>query len=114
VSEQHCHAFVKILVHSILIASRQEDAVRYVGLVFLGLVLWTGQASAELMSLKQSETIVAKGKTISEYYKRTDHQKIAVRHSRVVYNNVLFICTDYVEKFDVVVGCFSVDGYFLD
>ena len=42
--------------------------MRYVGLVFLGMVLWAGQAVAAELDMERSEEVLVNGKMISEHY----------------------------------------------
>ena len=68
--------------------------MRYVGLVFLGMILWAGQAGADQVSNKQAERIITRGETIGEDYYGEGPQ--AKRISRVVYNLELYICMDFL------------------
>ena len=73
--------------------------MRYVGLVFLGLVLWAGQASAaRIMDRQSTLEIITEGKTIGEFYTTLEvfDQQVNYRTSRVVYQGRLFICSDWL------------------
>ena len=78
--------------------------MRYVGLVFLGLVLWAGKASAEFFIFDDAMKIIVKGETISELYYGIGED--AVRYSRVIYKNKLYICSDYQDMNTVFYRCY--------
>ena len=93
--------------------------MRYVGLVFLGLVLWAGQASADQVSDKLAKRVMTQGLTIGEDYYGTGPS--AKRMSRVVYKFELYICMDYLKglitqqpktvapTMDVMIRCWEKD-----
>ena len=80
--------------------------MRYIGLVFLGLVFWAGQASAYMLSPDESLKVIIKGKTISEQYRRGNDEDV-IRWSRVVYKNKLYICSDTLYKRTVAYLCYD-------
>ena len=71
--------------------------MRYVGLVFLGMVLWAGQVTAEPLDDEKSLEVLVQGKTISQYYgedSRYNRRGRKVRYTRVIYRKKLYICED--------------------
>ena len=73
--------------------------MRYVGLMFVGLVLWVGQASAaRIIDRQVALEIITEGKTIGESYSTLEafDQQVNYRTSRVVYQGRLFICHDWL------------------
>ena len=75
--------------------------MRYVGLVFLGMVLWAGQASAVELTIVESEKVLIKGKVVSEYYMTNKEKPVDVdtitRITRVIWQSKLFVCQDFVN-----------------
>jgi len=63
--------------------------VRYVGLMFLGMVLWAGQASAAVFKGKEAAEIISDGEIIHSHL-RNDLILIL----RVLYKGDYFICKD--------------------
>jgi hypothetical protein len=80
--------------------------VRYVGLVFLGLVLWAGQAVALEIDGGTSKVILEKGKIVHERYDSSVKYPLQ-RVTRVFYRGNLFICTDYVQQRQAFFRCFD-------
>lgn len=80
--------------------------MRYIGLVFLGLVLWAGQASAVLLEQKWAEEIVLNGEIIHKHVS----EKKGMFEMRVIHKNTYYMCMDSNR---VGVGfrlkCWSVD-----
>ena len=75
--------------------------MRYVGLVFLGMVLWTGQAMAAELDMERSEEVLVNGKMISEHYwQPANTYAPPVRFTRVIHDDDLFICFDSVGMKD--------------
>ena len=71
--------------------------MRYVGLVFLGMVLWAGQVTAEAINSEKSLEVLVQGKTISQYYEADSrHNRMGrkARYTRVIYRKKLYICED--------------------
>ena len=85
--------------------------MRYLCLVFLGLVLLAGQASAAEVEAGFALKIMSEGRTIGELYQRlTDDEQ--TRISRVVYDGNLYICFDslhgrHLEKLYVAYTCYD-------
>ncbi len=85
--------------------------MRYVGLVFLGMVLWAGQASAAKVDAEFALEIISQGKTIGEFYE--ENVDGAYRYSRVVHNGKLYICSDgltggpHLDKYYVAYSCYD-------
>ena len=100
--------------------------MRYLGLVFLGIVLWGGHtAGAVEMTAGWSMEIVTNGKVVDQHTQVTRNQisragltwQETVRTTRIIKGGKLYICEDYVvfhEKVtpdlvngQVVATCFS-------
>ena len=68
--------------------------MRYVGLVFLGLVLWAGQASADHHVRKlegpRASTVLVLGEAVAS----TWETETFTRHTRVIYNEQYWMCRD--------------------
>ena len=79
--------------------------MRYVGLMFLGMVLWAGQASADMLHAEEAEKVLTQGKTISEFY--VEAKFAAVRYTRVIYRNDLYICRDLQAGGQVRIACWD-------
>ena len=79
--------------------------MRYVGLVFLGMVLWGGQASAEMLDAEEAEEVLTQGKTVSEFYEGTKYA--GQRWTRVIYRNDLYICQDLKAGGQVQIVCWD-------
>ena len=75
--------------------------MRYVGLVFLGMVLWAGQAMAAELDMERSEEVLVNGKIISEHYFQTPNSyQPPIRFTRVIHDDDLFICIDNIRMED--------------
>ena len=88
--------------------------MRYLGLVFLGLVLWVGQALADEVSDKLALRVITEGKNIGENY-YGEFSK-AQQMSLVVYKGDFYICMDFLAgqplqmpDMDVLVSCWRND-----
>ena len=82
--------------------------MRYVGLVFLGLVLWAGQVSAEPLDHERSKFILFSGEILSETYNTSLKRDFEyTRITRIRYDGGLYICTDFVNYGHVLVKCFD-------
>ena len=82
--------------------------MRYVGLVFLGLLLWAGQVSAVLLDHERSKFILSSGEILSETYNtslKRDFEYTLI--ARIRYDGGLYICTDFVYHGVVRVCCFD-------
>ena len=78
--------------------------MRYVGLVFLGLSLWAGQASADLVQNKEAVKIILEGKIIHKHIK--DGVSL---YMRVIHKGTYYICYDGKVSEEAYVDCFSVE-----
>ena len=84
--------------------------MRYVGLMFLGMVLWAGQVTAEPLDAEKSLEVLVQGKTISQYYgedSRYNRMKSKVRYTRVIYRKKLYICEDGMWSGKSYVRCWD-------
>ena len=63
--------------------------MRYVGLVFLGMVLWAGQASAAVFEGKEAAEIISYGEIIHSHV-RSERSLFL----RVLYEGDYYICSD--------------------
>ena len=82
--------------------------MRYVGLVFLGMVLWAGQAMAAELDMERSEEVLVNGKIISEhYFQPPNSYQPPVRFSRVIHDDDLFICIDRVHDAKLNMACYD-------
>ena len=82
--------------------------MRYVGLVFLGLVLWAGQVSAEPLDHERSKFILFSGEILSQTYNTSFKRDTEyTRITRIRYDGGLYICTDFVYHGVVRVSCFD-------
>ena len=82
--------------------------MRYVGLVFLGMVLWAGQAVAITIGSERSKSILLNGEVISETYNTNIRLDLEyTRITRIKYRGGLYICRDNVEGSEVRVECFD-------
>ena len=81
--------------------------MRYVGLIFLGMVLWAGQAMAAELDMERSEQILIKGKIVHERFIVKDRSYEFPRVTRVLYKGDLYICTDYLSAKQVNFRCFD-------
>ena len=71
--------------------------MRYVGLMFLGMVLCGGHtAGAVEMTAAESMKIVTNGKVVSEHTRLSGKWKDVVRTTRIIWKGRLYICEDYV------------------
>ena len=68
--------------------------MRYVGLVFLGMVLWAGQAAADhhvrRLEGPRAATVLVFGEVVAS----TWETKSFTRHTRVIYNEQYWMCKD--------------------
>ena len=69
--------------------------MRYVRLMFLGMVLWAGPASAEMVPLEMAKQVLIEGKTIGEFYKKVGDA--LYRESRVIHDGSIYICKDWLS-----------------
>ena len=77
--------------------------MRYVGLMFLGMVLCGGHtAGAVEMTAAESMKIVTNGKVVSEHTRLSGKFKDVVRTTRIIWKGRLYICEDYVVWHDKV------------
>ena len=81
--------------------------MRYIGLVFLGLVLWTGQASAGMVLGKAAEQIVIKGEIIHKIFR----EKRQWCEMRVIHEGNYYRCIDFYEAMgdNAILKCQGVD-----
>ena len=75
--------------------------MRYVGLVFLGMVLWAGQASAERIATKEAVKILIDGRIMHQ------HLSGSSLTYRVIYRGTYYICYDGLPTEDAYVTCHS-------
>lgn len=78
--------------------------MRYVGLAFLGMVLWTGQVSAAKYEDEQALKIISEGKIIN-----THNVNEQVLKLRVLYKGNYHICTDGAFSDTVFLQCWSYE-----
>ena len=78
--------------------------MRYLSLVFLGLVLWAGQASAEKFLDTAAVKIIADGKIIH----RSNLEPLSLL-MRVIYEDKYFICVDKMFEDRVYLNCDSLE-----
>ena len=82
--------------------------MRYLGLLFVGMVLWAGQASTDVvMNPDKAREILLNGETISEIYRADRGGEEYKRIMRIRYNDALYICTDQVAVVVVKIQCFD-------
>ena len=82
--------------------------MRYLGLVFLGMVLWAGQAVAAELDMERSEEILVNGKIISEHYFQTPNSyQPPIQFTRVIHDDDLFICIDNVRDMKLNMTCYD-------
>ena len=80
--------------------------MRYVGLVFLGLVLGAGQAAADLLEQKSAEEIILKGEIIHKHV----NEKSRWFEMRVIHKDTYYKCIDfYLAGEGFRLKCWSVD-----
>jgi len=71
--------------------------VRYLGLVFLGMILCKGQtAGAVQMTAAESMEVVTNGKVISEHTRHSRKWNETIRTTRIIWKSRLYICEDQV------------------
>ena len=74
--------------------------MRYVGLVFLGIVLWGGHtAGAVEMTAADSMEVVTNGKVVNQYIKTHGKHEFGLdtsRTTRIIWKGRLYICQDYL------------------
>ena len=77
--------------------------MRYVGLMFLGMVLCGGHtAGAVEMTAGESMKVVTNGKVVSEHTRFSGNFKGVVRTTRIIWKGRLYICEDYVVRHDKI------------
>ena len=92
--------------------------MRYLGLMFLGMVIYGGHtAGAVEMTAAESMKVVTNGKVVSEHTRLTEKWKDTIRTTRIIWEGRFYICEDYVvfdpkHRLDVgtgraVVRCFD-------
>ena len=95
--------------------------MRYLGLVFLGLVLWGGHtAGAVEMTAADSMEVVTNGKVVNQHIKSYGKHEFGLdtyRTTRIIWKGRLYICEDYLVfhekvtpdqvKGQVVARCFD-------
>jgi len=91
--------------------------VRYLSLMFLGMVLCLGHtAAAKELTAAESMDVVTKGKVVSQYIQTYGKHKDGldtVRTTRIIWQGRLYICEDYLVFHDtqangqVVARCFD-------
>lgn len=75
--------------------------MRYLGLIVLGTVLWTGQASAERIATKEAVKIISEGKIMHQ------HLNGSSLNYRVIHKGTYYICYDGLPTDDAYVFCHS-------
>ena len=71
--------------------------MRYLGLVFLGMILCRGQtAGAVQMTAAESMEVVTNGKVISEHTRLSRKWNETIRTTRIIWKSRLCICEDQV------------------
>ena len=78
--------------------------MRYLGLMFLGMVLWAGQATAEKFLDTAAVKIVADGKIIH----RSNLERTSLL-MRIIYEDRYFICVDKIFEDRVYLNCDSLE-----
>ena len=82
--------------------------MRYLGLMFLGMVLWAFQASAVTLDHDRSKFILFNGEILSETYNTSLKRDFEyTRITRIRYNGGFYICTDFVNYDHVKVLCYG-------
>ena len=82
--------------------------MRYLGLMFLGVVLWAFQASAVTLDHDRSKFILFNGEILSETYNTSLKRDFEyTRITRIRYDGGLYICTDFVYPAHVQVKCYD-------
>ena len=92
--------------------------MRYLGLVFLGMILCRGQtAGAVQMTAAESMEVVTNGKVMSKHTRLSRKWNETIRTTRIIWKGRLYICEDYLVfhekvtpdqvKGQVVARCFD-------
>ena len=82
--------------------------MRYLGLMFLGMVLWAFQASAVILDHERSKFILFNGEILSETYNTSLKRDFEyTRITRIRHDGGFYICTDFVNYAHVKVECYN-------